>query len=126
MKNKEYKYSIADFKGAIEDGLKDIIEGYKLKEFISDSICDELEKYVNLYRFYGRNCSGCAGCKDDCSFAYGSGNAKGAWDKARKGEIFDCPVRTNGTLSFSSDEGIKSIDISDRKEKPYEVIEIKK
>ena len=40
--------------------------------------------------------------------------------------MFDCPVRTNGTLMVSSEKGIEDIDISDRGKSPYPVVEVGK
>ncbi|GAH43489.1 unnamed protein product, partial [marine sediment metagenome] len=82
--------------------------------------------YTNLHRFYSRNCSGCVGAPDDCEFTRGRGKAKDGWKKAVAGEIYDCPVRTSGTLRFDTnhpEKGIETIDISDKGEAPYPVIE---
>lgn len=120
MKSK-YIYSKSDFTQAIQQALKDMF-GYDLIDFIEEKTIKYLDEYVNLYRFYERNCAGCVDEKTECDVAYGKGKAKDCWEKAKKGELFDCPVRINGTLVFTKEEGIKKIDISDRNEPLYPII----
>jgi len=125
----EYIYSGKDVEDAIEDVNKETVNlGDELLEVFIKRVLYNLKEYTNLHRFYGRNCSGCAGMPDDCNFARGQGKAKDGWKKAKAGEIFDCPVRTNGTLRFDTnhpEKGIERIDISDRGEAPYPIVEIK-
>lgn len=118
----QYIYCISDFEQAIEDGLKDWF-GEELIGKIQESIIKDLENYVNLYRFYDRNCSGCVGGNKDCDFAYGRKNAEGAWKKAKAGTLFDCPCRVNGTMSVS-DGVIERIDLSDRNKPHYPVVKL--
>ena len=125
-KSKEFIYSKADFEEAIRQGLKDCF-GYDLVEVLMEKAVAEL-KYANVFRFYDRNCPGCVGGKEECDFAYGKGEAKGCWDKAYKGELFNCPVRTNGTFTFNTaqrEKGVQQVDLSDRDKSPYPVIKIK-
>lgn len=119
----KYIYSKADFEEAIQQGLKDSF-GYELVNFLKEQITEQL-KYVNIFRFYERNCCGCVGSNTECDFTYGRGEAKGCWDKAKKGELFDCPVRTNGTMILDPKKGkngLQSVDISDRDKPPYPII----
>jgi len=118
----DYIYSKHDIEEAIGDALENFF-GYELIDVIEKKVIAEL-KYSNLYRFYGRNCPGCVSGNKECDFAFGRGDAHGAWEKARMGKLFDCPVRTSGTMSFSRDEGLQKIDISDRDQAPYPVIEV--
>jgi len=126
----EYVYCEKDVSDAIEDVNKETINlGDKLLEVFIERVLHNLKEYTNLYRFYGRNCSGCVGMPDDCDFAQGRGKAKDDWKKAVAGEIFNCPVRTGGTLSFDADhpeKGIQEIDLSDRDKPPYPIIKKKK
>jgi len=117
----EYIYSKGDFEEAMRGALKDMF-GYNLQEFIVDESLKNLKNYVNLYRFYDRNCPGCVCGNTECDFAYGKNMAKDCWKKAKNGELFDCPVRVNGTMAFSREEGLKKIDISDRDKPPYPII----
>jgi len=125
MKEEKYIYCEEDVKQAIEEAIKDTFNWeYNLVKFFSEEVIKNLKEYTNLYRFYRRNCVGCVSGKDECDFAYGRGKAKGAWEKAKKGEIFDCPVRINGNGIFNTQEpekGIQEIDISDRKKNPYPI-----
>ena len=62
---------------------------------------------------------------DDCDFARGRGKAKDGWKKAVAGEIFNCPVRTGGTLSFDTnhpEKGLQEMDLSDRDKPPYPIV----
>lgn len=120
----EYIYSQSDIKSAIEEALKDMF-GSDLVDIVQDKTIKALNSYVNLYRFYDRNCPGCVGGNTECDFAYDTGKAKGGWGKAKDGELFDCPVRTNGTMIFSPKEGMKNIDISDRDKLPYPIVKVK-
>jgi len=123
----KYIYCEKDISDAIEGVNKATVNlGYKLLENFIERVLYNLKEYTNLHRFYSRNCSGCVGTPDDCEFARGRGKAKDGWKKAVAGEIFDCPVRTSGTLRFDTnhpEKGIKTIDISDRGEAPYPIIE---
>jgi len=122
----EYIYSEKDIEDVIKDtNEKTVNLGYDLLDTFVEKVFYNLREYTNLYRFYRRNCSGCVRSNDKCDFAYGRGRAKGAWKKAKAGEIFDCPVRINGTLIFDTNypkKGIESIDISDRDKPPYPII----
>ena len=122
----EYIYCEKDVSDAIEDVNKETINlGSELLEVFIKRVLYNLKAYTNLHRFYGRNCSGCVGAPSDCDFARGRGKAKDGWKKAVAGEIFDCPVRTSGTLGFDTDhpeKGIETIDISDRDKPPYPII----
>ena len=117
----EYIYSIDDFERAIQEALKDMFGG-NLVDFVEKEIIKNLESYVNLYRFYDRNCAGCVSGNTECDFAYGRNEAKDCWEKAKKGELFNCPVRVNGTMVFSPKEGLKKIDLSNRDKLPYPII----
>ncbi|MBE3087473.1 MAG: hypothetical protein IMZ64_14800 [Bacteroidetes bacterium] len=117
----KYIYCEDDFKEAMREALKEMF-GYDLQEFIVDKSIEALEKYVNLYRFYGRNCPGCVCGNTECDFAYGRKEAKDCWEKAKKGELFDCPVRANGTLMMGPGEPLHQVDISDRNELPYPIV----
>lgn len=119
----KYIYSKADFENAIEHGLKDFF-GYELIECISERAIKELDNYVNYYRFTDRNCPGCVSGPEECDVAYGRNKGRDIFDKAKKGKVFDCPCRINGTMCFSREEGIKEIDISDREESPYPVVKL--
>lgn len=125
----EYIYCEKDVSDAIEDVNKETVNlGYRLLETLIERVLYNLKEYTNLHRFYGRNCSGCVGAPDDCDFAHGRGKAKSGWKKAVAGEIFDCPVRTSGTLQFDTnhpEKGIETIDISDRDKPPYPIIKKK-
>ena len=127
---KEYIYSEKDIQDVIEDVNKDTINlGEDLLDAFIEKVKYNLKEYSNLYRFYDRNCCGCVSSKDECAFAYGNGKAQGAWEKARAGKIFNCPVRTNGTLSLNTnhpEKGLEKIDISDRDKPPYPIINNKK
>jgi hypothetical protein len=122
----KYIYSENDIRDAIKDVNEDTINlGYDLLEFFIEKVWENLKNYTNLHRFYDRNCAGCVSSNDECDFAFGRGKAKDAWEKAKVGEIFDCPVRTNGTLLFDKnhpEKGIEDIDISDRDKPPYPII----
>lgn len=120
----EYVYCENDFVEAMRDTLREMFKD-DLNELIIEKAIKNLKSYVNLYRFYDRNCSGCVGGRDECDFAVERGKAEGCWEKVVKGELFDCPVRTNGTMSFSREEGMKRIDISDRDKPPYPIIKKK-
>lgn len=126
----EYIYCEKDASDAIEDVNEETVNlGYKLLEVFTKRVLYNLKEYTNLHRFYSRNCSGCVGGKEDCEFARGQGKAKGGWKKAVAGEIFDCPVRTSGTLQFNTnhpEKGIETLDISDRDKPPYPIIEKEK
>ena len=126
MKKKEYIYCENDVEQAIKEAIEDTFKwNYDLVEFFNERVARNLREYANLYRFYDRNCAGCVGSNDECDFAYGRGEAKGAWEKVKKGEMFNCPVRINGSFNFNTAEpekGLQKIDISDRKEKPYPII----
>ena len=117
----EYIYCENDFVEAMRETLKEMF-GDDLNEFIVENAIKNLKKYVNLYRFYDRNCPGCVAVNDDCDFTRERGKAEDCWKKAVKGDLFNCPVRTNGTMEFSREEGLKDIDISDRDKQPYPVI----
>lgn len=122
----EYIFSKSDFRGAIRGALDDMF-GSDLNEIIADKTIVELERYVNVKRFYDRNCCGCVCGNDECDFAFGRNEAKGAWKMAVRGKLFDCPVRVNGTMTFDTskpEEGIQSIDISDRDDPPYPTVEL--
>uniref|UniRef100_A0A6M3LMU9 Uncharacterized protein n=1 Tax=viral metagenome TaxID=1070528 RepID=A0A6M3LMU9_9ZZZZ len=117
-----YIYCENDFEEAMREALKEMF-GYDLREFIVEKSIENLKNYTNLYRFYDRNCPGCVCGNTECDFAYGRDKAKDAWEKAKKGELFDCPVRVNGTMILDNPRGgLKEIDISDRKELPYPII----
>jgi len=122
----EYVYCEKDVSDAIEDVNKTTVNlGHHLLEAFIKRVLYNLKEYTNLYRFYGRNCSGCVGAPEDCEFARGQGKAKGGWKKAVAGEIFDCPVRTSGTLQFDTahpEKGLETLDISDRDKPPYPII----
>lgn len=121
----EYIYSLMDIESAIYEALKDVLswDRNSIADLIVDTTRTNLKKYVNVYRFYGRNCIGCIADNAECDFTYGRGKAKGAWEQAVKGELFDCPVRVNGTMIFNREEGLKEIDISDRDQPPYPIVE---
>jgi len=123
----EYIYCENDFKEAMRDSLRDCF-GYDLIEFIQENAIKKLKQYTNLYRFYDRNCVGCVSGNTECDFAYGRGNAKDCWEKAKKGELFDCPVRTNGTMVFNTvgrNKELQDVDISDRDKPPYPIVKFK-
>jgi hypothetical protein len=101
----------------MENTLKEMF-GSKIVNFVVDEVTNDLDEYVNLYRFQERNCAGCMLEKSDCPFAY---DTTGNWSKAVKGELFDCPVRRNGTLRMHG-ESFEKIDISDRSKPVYPVI----
>lgn len=126
MKKEKYIYCEEDIEQAIEEAMKDTFNWeYDLVEFFNEKVAKNLREYTNVYRFYRRNCAGCSSGKDECDFVYGRNEAKGAWEKVKKGEMFDCPVRHGGTFVFNSNEpkkGLQKIDISDKKEKPYPII----
>jgi len=117
----KYIYCENDFIEAMRGTLGEMFKD-DLNEFIVEKVIKNLKEHVNLYRFYARNCAGCVAGNDECDFAYGRGKAEGCWEKAVKGELFDCPVRTNGTLAFSREEGFRDVDISDRDKPPYPII----
>jgi hypothetical protein len=121
-----YIYSEKDVRDAIVDVNKDTINlGEDLLEVLIKKIQYNLREYSNLYRFYNRNCCGCVSDNKECDFYYGRGKAENAWEKAKAGEIFDCPVRINGTLCFNTnhpEKGIEKIDISDRDKLPYPIV----
>ena len=123
---KGYVYSEKDISDSIEDVNEETINlGEGLLEVFIEKVKSNLKEYTNLHRFYDRNCYGCVGGNKECDFAYGRGKAAGAWNKAKAGEIFDCPVRTNGTLCFDTkhpEKGLEKIDISDRDKPPYPII----
>lgn len=122
----EYVYCEKDVTAAIEDVNEETINlGSNLLESFIKRVLHNLKEYTNLHRFYGRNCSGCVGSSEDCDFAHGRGKAKDGWKKAVAGEIFDCPVRTGGTLQFDTnhpEKGIETIDLSDKDKPPYPII----
>ena len=123
--NGKYIFSLSDFRNALEETNGDILNlGCEMVDVLSEKITEYLKRYTNVDRFYDRNCCGCVACKKECDFTYGKGKAEGCWEKAMKGELFDCPVRVNGTIGFSPKEGMEQIDLSDRREKPYPVIKI--
>ena len=119
----EYIYCINDFEEAIEDALEDMF-GPDLREFIVKRAREKLEQYVNWYRFMNRNCPGCVSGPKECDVAYGRDRGAGCWEQAKNGKLFDCPVRTNGTIAFSSNGTIKDIDLSERSEPPYPTVSI--
>ena len=121
MSKQNYIYSKDDFERAIINALEDMF-GYELNEIIKDKVIKYLDEYINLIRFYNRNCAGCVSGNKECDFAYGRNKAVGCWEKAKNGELFDCPVRTNGTFMFSKEKGLNKIDISDRNDDKYPVI----
>lgn len=124
---KGYIYNENDIREAIEEANEDTMNlGEEFLENFIEKVKYNLKEYSNLYRFYDRNCSGCVNSNKECDFAYSRGKAEGAWEKARAGEIFDCPVRVNGTLSFSQGKGFEKIDISDRDKLPYPIITLKR
>ncbi|GAH84505.1 unnamed protein product [marine sediment metagenome] len=61
--------------------------GYDLNDFIVGRVIKNLKEYVNLYRFYDRNCPGCVGGNDDCDFAHERGKAEGCWEKVVEGDV---------------------------------------
>lgn len=128
MNNKKYIFCLNDVVKATQNAIKDIFgDAYGLSDLIEETIVKNLNAYTNIYRFYERNCSGCVSGNDECDFTMGRGKAEGSWEKALKGEIFDCPVRVNGTMVFDiekRDEGPRPIDISDRDKPHYPIIEI--
>ena len=96
---KGYIYSEKDVRDSIEDVNEETINlGETLLEVFIKTVQNNLEDSTNLHRFYDRNCCGCVSGNTECDFAYGRGRAAGAWRRAKAGEIFDCPVRTNGTI----------------------------
>ena len=122
----EYIYSNGDFESAMKEAFEDMF-GHELVQFLAEAAIKKLERYVNVNRFFRRNCPGCVTSNDECDFAYGRNEAHGAWKKAVRGELFDCPVRYNGTSVFNNAEpekGLQSIDISDRGEEPYPVVDV--
>ena len=123
---KEYIYSGKDICDSIEDVNEETINlGEDFLEVFIERVKSNLKEYTNLHRFYDRNCCGCVSSNQECDFAYGRGKAKDAWEKAKAGEIFDCPVRTNGTLCFNTnhpEKGLEKIDISDRDKPPYPIV----
>lgn len=125
--SEKFIYSTHDVRLAIRDALEHFF-GHDLIEIIGDKIIDKLERYSNWYRFQGRNCTGCVSSPYDCDVAYGRGKGKGIWDKAFKGDVFDCPSRLNGTLLVNNSKesfSVQSLDVSSRKEPPYPIIEVK-
>jgi len=120
----EYIYCENDFKQAMQEALKKMF-GYNLQEFIVNESIQALKTYVNLYRFYNRNCPGCVSGNTECKVAYGTNEAKGSWEKAKKGELFDCPVRINGSFVIGPGEPFHQIDISDRNKSPYPIVKTK-
>ena len=122
----EYIYEANDVREAIEDALEEILPGYKLREFITKEVIKALKQKVNYYRFTDRNCGGCVSGPDECDLACGRGKGKNGYAKAINGDIFDCPVRCNGTMSFSPSEGMKRVDISDRDKPPYPIVPVEK
>ncbi|GAH84508.1 unnamed protein product, partial [marine sediment metagenome] len=69
MQKEKYIYCENDFREAMRRSLKDMF-GYDLNDFIVGRVIKNLKEYVNLYRFYDRNCPGCVGGNDDCDFAH--------------------------------------------------------
>lgn len=118
---KKYLYCENDFKQAMQAALKEMF-GYDLQEFIVDKSIKELKNYVNLFRFYDRNCPGCVRGNTECDFAYGRDEAKDCWEKAKTGELFDCPIRINGSFAMGPGEPFHQVDISDRDKPPYPII----
>jgi len=121
----KYVYCRNDFEQALEEALKGVFgnDGSELNDLIVEKAIYKLENYVNIYRFYARNCPGCVAGNSECDFAFGRNEAKGSWEKAKNGMMFDCPCRTNGTLTFCREEGMKSTDISDRGKPAYPIVE---
>jgi len=123
---KGYIYSEKDICDSIEDVNEETINlGKDFLEVFIERVKSNLKEYTNLHRFYDRNCCGCVCGNEECDFVYGKGEAEGAWQKAKAGEIFDCPVRVNGTLRFNTEhpeKGLEKIDISDREKPPYPII----
>jgi len=123
---KEYIYSENDISDVIEDVNEDTINlGEELLEAFIKKVQYNLKEYTNLYRFYDRNCCGCVCSNKECDFAFNRGKARGACEKAKAGEIFNCPVRVNGSLRFDTnhpEKGLEKIDISDRDKPPYPII----
>ena len=121
----KYIYSQGDIEEAIEDVMEEVFgtKYTKLSDLIVERVKFHLDRYVNLYRFYDRNCCGCPSGNDSCDLAYD--RVEGTRAKAVLGEIYDCPFRINGTLTFSQEEGLKSIDISDRDKPPYPIVVVK-
>lgn len=119
----KYIYSLDDIDEAAYNALKDVFgwDHNSVSDLVARTIKNNLKDYVNLYRFYDRNCPGCVCGNQECDFAYGRGDAHGARERACKGEIFDCPVRVNGTMTFSREQGFRDID-SDRGKPPYPII----
>ena len=126
MENKEYIYSEKDISEAIRGANEDTINlGEEFLDTFIENIKYNLKEYTNLYRFYDRNCCGCVSSNKECDFAYGKGKAENAWKKVKDGKMFDCPVRTNGTLCFNTnhpEKGLEKIDISDRDKQPYPIV----
>ena len=126
---KEYIYSEKDIRDSIEDVNEDTINlGEDFLEVFIEKVKYNLKEYTNLHRFYDRNCCGCVAGNQECDFSCNRGKAAGAWEKAKAGEIFDCPVRCNGTRMFNPnhpEKGLESIDISDRDKPPYPIIKQK-
>ena len=121
----EYIYCENDFEQAMRSALKEMF-GYDLQEFIIEKSIKNLKNYTNLYRFYDRNCPGCVCGNDECDFAYGRDKARGAWEKAKEGQLFDCPVRVNGSMAMGPGEPIHPVDISDRDKPHYPIVNIPK
>ncbi len=115
-----YIYSIHDFEEAMERALDKEL-GCEISRPLIKKVLQNVGMFANLYRFYDRNCPGCVSGNDECDFAEGRNEGFGAISKAVKGELFDCPVRINGTL-MSTTSGLKRIDISDRDKAPYPVV----
>ena len=126
MNEEKYQFSTQDVEHAIEGINESTLNlGSDTLEHFIGKVVSEMERYANVGRFFRRNCVGCVSGNNECDFVYGRGVARGCWDKARKGELFDCPVRTNGTCLFSPEKGkVESIDISDRDQEPYPTIEV--
>lgn len=122
----KYIYCEEDIKQAIDDAVGDTFNWeYELVNFFAEKVIDRLKFYTNIYRFYDRNCAGCVCENKECDFAMGNGKAYGCWEKARKGEIFDCPVRVNGSMTLTPGKGLSAVDISDRRKPHYPVIDVK-
>ena len=123
---KKYIYSEKDVRDSIKDVNEDTINlGEDLLDVFMEKVSTNLKEYTNLHRFYDRNCPGCVSSNDECDVAYGRGKVEGIWKKAKNGEVFDCPIRVNGTMCFDTshpEKGIEKIDISDRDKPPYPII----
>jgi len=123
MKEKKYIYCEND----IEQAIKQVVENtfgwqYELTIFFTEKVIKEIKNYTNLFRFYDRNCAGCVCDNEECDFAHGKGKAEGCWEKAKNGELFDCPVRVNGSMTFTPGKGFDQVDISDRNKPPYPIV----